>query len=65
MVNYVLYKLLELMRVDELLPQVPIIKTKLRLMQHDTIWKQICEELDWTFKKTIDFIPKIKNKKMT
>ncbi len=49
---YILYKLLELMGQSELLPQVPLLRTRLRLRQHDFIWKSICEELEWTWKST-------------
>ena len=49
---YIIFKLLELMGQKELLPRVPLLRTKLRIRQHDTIWKQLCEELDWTFKRT-------------
>lgn len=50
--NYILYKLLELMRQDEILPRIPILRTRVRLRQHDIIWHQICSELDWTYKPT-------------
>ena len=41
---YVIYKLLESLQ-PELLPRVPLLKTSLRLKQHDTLWRGICEEL--------------------
>ena len=50
---YVIYKLLELMGQDELLPKVPLLKTPLRIRHHDIIWAQICDELNWTFKSTL------------
>ena len=46
---YIIYKLLELMKESELLPKVPLIRTIVRLRQHDKIWKGICEELGWSF----------------
>ncbi len=49
---YILFKLLELMGQKELLPQVPLLRTRLRLRQHDLIWKKVCEELGWTWKIT-------------
>ena len=49
---YILFKLLELMGQTELLPQVPLLRTRLRLRQHDFIWKKICDELGWTWKLT-------------
>ena len=48
---FVLYKLLESLQ-PELLHRVPLLKTNLRLKQHDTLWRDICEELDWTFRPT-------------
>ena len=49
---YILFKLLELMDQSELLPQVPLLRTRLRLRQHDFLWKKVCDELGWTWKQT-------------
>ena len=49
---YVLFKLLDAMSQSELLYRVPLLKTSVRLKQHDALWRHICEELDWTFKPT-------------
>ena len=49
---YILFKLLELMDQTELLPQVPLLRTRLRLRQHDFLWKKVCDELGWTWKQT-------------
>jgi len=49
---YIIFKLLELMGQKELLSKVPLLRTKLRIRQHDFIWKQLCEELDWNFQLT-------------
>ena len=49
---YVLFKLLDAMNQSELLYRVPLLKTSVRLKQHDALWRHICEELDWTFKPT-------------
>jgi hypothetical protein len=48
----ILSKLLELMGHTELLPNVPLLSTRLRLRQHDFIWKKVCDELGWTWKQT-------------
>ena len=48
---YVVYKLLESLQ-PEIWPRVPLLKTSLRLKQHDTLWRDICEELDWAFRPT-------------
>ena len=49
---YIIFKLLELMKETDLLPEVPLIRTIVRLRQHDKIWKRICEELGWNFELT-------------
>ena len=49
---YVLFKLLDAMSQSDLLYRVPLLKTSVRLKQHDALWRHICEELDWTFKPT-------------
>ena len=49
---YVLFKLLDSLQQPELLLRVPLLKTHVRLKQHDAIWRHICEEHDWTFKPT-------------
>jgi hypothetical protein len=53
----VLCKLLEMLYQDELLPQIPLLKTKLRLKQHDALWRKICDELDWGFRPTKNQYP--------
>ena len=50
---YVLYKLLHLMKEYELLPYVPLLKTKQRIREHDRVWYRICIELDWSYYPTI------------
>ena len=49
---YIIYKLLELMGQTELMLQVPLLKTRLRLRQHDTLWSQVCEKLGWSWLPT-------------
>ena len=36
----------------ELMLQVPLLKTRLRLRQHDTLWSQVCEKLGWSWLPT-------------
>ena len=50
---FVVYKLLDLMDQNELLPKIPMLRTPLRIRRHDRIWWRICEELGWTFKPTL------------
>jgi len=51
---YVIYKLLQSMGQYELMMHVPLLKTKSRLIQHDRVWKMICDELDWVFISTFN-----------
>ena len=50
---YVIYKLLEMMGQYELMKNIPLLKTKMRIKSHDKIWLSICEELGWRFIATI------------
>lgn len=50
---YVLYKLFELLGERHYLPEIPMLKDREKLIEQDTIWKKICEELDWEFIATI------------
>ena len=50
---YVLYKLFELLNEKHYLPEIPMLKDREKLIEQDTIWKKICEELDWEFIPTI------------
>ena len=49
---FVLFKLLDSLHQAELLPSIPLLKTSIRIKQHDAIWRHICEELGWTFSPT-------------
>jgi len=50
---YVLYKLFELLGETDYLTEIPMLKDREKLIEQDTIWKKICEELDWEFIATI------------
>ena len=49
---YVLFKLLDYLQQPELLHRVPLLKTHVRVKQHDALWRHICEELEWPFRPT-------------
>ncbi len=53
LLNYynILLKLLVLMGQTELLPQAPLLRTRVRLKQHGLLWKKVCAELGWTWKQ--------------
>jgi len=50
---YTAYKLCELLGETQYLQHFPMLKDREKRMEQDTIWKQICEELDWEFIPTI------------
>jgi len=50
---YVLYKLFELLGESHYLQEIPMLKDREKLIEQDTIWKRICEELDWEFIATV------------
>lgn len=51
--SYVLYKLIELLNINDLKKYFPLLKSREKLYQQDLMWKQICEELGWKFIKSI------------
>ena len=50
---YTAYKLCELLGELEYLKEFPMLKDREKRIEQDTIWKQICQELDWEFIATI------------
>ena len=50
---YTAYKLCELLGEDSYLQFFPMLKDREKRIEQDTIWKNICEELDWEFIPTI------------
>lgn len=50
---YTAYKLCELLGELEYLKEFPMLKDREKRIEQDTIWKQICQELDWEFIPTI------------
>ena len=50
--SYVLYKMCELLGEDSYLPCFPLLKSREKLYIQDTIWKAICQELEWEFIST-------------
>lgn len=49
---YIIYKLLESMEHFDILKDVPRLKSKHRILEHDKIWRKICTQLEWEFIKT-------------
>jgi len=50
---YTAYKLCELLGEAKYLDFFPMLKDREKRIEQDTIWKKICEELDWEFMPTI------------
>ena len=50
---YVLYKLFELLDQTHFLIHIPMLKDREKLIEQDSIWKKICDELDWEFIATV------------
>lgn len=50
---YTIYKLCELLNQTQYLPLLPMLKDREKVIEQDSIWKQICEYLDWEFVPTI------------
>jgi len=53
--NYIIYKMLEIIDETEYLHMFPLLKSRHKLIQHDQVWKRICEHptLQWPFIPTI------------
>ena len=51
---YIIYKLLELIGQNDLMVQVPLLRTTRRLRQHDITWDKVCDTLGWAWKPTED-----------
>ena len=50
---YVVYKLFELLDQTSYLEHIPMLKDREKLIEQDSIWKKICDDLDWEFIATI------------
>lgn len=47
--SYILYKLCELLELDQFLSYFSLLKNRTKLMEQDQIWKLICNHLNWEF----------------
>ena len=50
---YVLYKLCQLLDMDEFLPCFQLLKSREKLYQQDQVWEKICKEMRWQFIRSI------------
>jgi hypothetical protein len=51
--SYVLYKLCELLELDDFLHCFPLLKNRDKLYAQDKIWEKICRDLQWEFIRSI------------
>jgi uncharacterized Zn finger protein (UPF0148 family) len=51
--SYILFKFFELLELDEYKVYFPLLKSRDRLIQHDQIWKKICDYLRWEFVQSV------------
>jgi len=51
--SYILYKFFELLELDEYKVYFPLLKSRDRLIQHDQIWKKICDYLKWEYIQSV------------
>ena len=47
--SYVLHKFCQLLELDHLLQYFPLLKSREKLQQQDSIWKKICNDLEWEY----------------
>lgn len=50
---YVLYKMCQLLEMDEYLQCFQLLKSREKLYQQDQVWQKICEEMRWQFIRSI------------
>jgi predicted Zn-ribbon and HTH transcriptional regulator len=50
---YVLYKLCQLLEMDDFLPCFQLLKSREKLYQQDQVWQLICKEMGWQFIRSI------------
>ena len=50
---YVLYKLCQLLEMDDFLPCFQLLKSREKLYQQDQVWQKICQEMGWQFIRSI------------
>lgn len=51
--SYILYKFLELLEYDDILPHLRLLQDRKLLNEHDRVWKAMCKDLRWEFIPTL------------
>src|SRR5574343_417094 len=47
--NYCIYKFCEILGQDHLLPNLPLLKDRVKLYEQDKLFEKICKDLGWKF----------------
>jgi hypothetical protein len=47
--TYTLYQLCVLLGQTQYLPHIPLLKDRIKSIEQDMIWKEVCNDLDWEF----------------
>ena len=47
--SYVLHKFCQLIELDDFLSYFPLLKSREKLQQQDSIWEKVCKELQWQY----------------
>ena len=50
---YTVFKLCELINEKQYLPLIPMLKDREKIIEQDSIWKNICEYKDWKYIPTV------------
>jgi hypothetical protein len=50
---YVIYKIFELLGMDDHMQYCSLLKTREKLVEYDSVWKKICKDLKWEFIPTV------------
>jgi hypothetical protein len=51
--HYFLYKMCELLELDDFLPSFSLLKNRDKLYDQDKVWQKICKDMGWQFIRTI------------
>jgi hypothetical protein len=51
--TYTLYQLCVLLDQTQYLPYIPMMKDREKQLEQDSVWKKVCETLDWEFVATV------------
>lgn len=47
--NYVMFQMFRLLNRNDIAEQIPLIRCRMRLLQHDHVWRDVCRQFKWEF----------------